>query len=89
MGLQNQTISRFAKGGMTLGMVHQLVSLLKMDMSQMDLCFAHLKGDMLLLYFVPLFQVHLYQIHRRVMVLNPSLDILHGQLIYLLDMLLS
>ena len=90
VGIQNQTISRFAKGEMPLGMqVHQLVNLLKMGMSQMDFYFTHLGGDLLLLYFLPLFQVHMYQSHRRVRVLNPSLDLLHGLLIYLLDMLLT
>ena len=58
-------------------------------MSQMDFGFAHLGGDLLLLCFLPLFEVHLYQSHQRVRVLNPSLNLLHGQLIYLLDLLLT
>ena len=90
VGLQNQTVSRFSKDGMPLGMqVHELINLLKMGMSQVDFCFANLGGDLLLLDFLPLCQVHLYQSHRRVRDLNPSLDLLHGEVIYLLDLLLS
>ena len=89
VGFQNQTISKFVKGGTPLGMqVQHLVNLLKRGMSQVDFCFAHLGGDLVLLYFLPLFQVHMYHSHRRVRLLNPSLDLLHGQLIYLLDLLL-
>ena len=58
-------------------------------MPQVDFCFTDLQGDLPLLNFLPLFQVHMYPSHQSIRDLNPYLDLLHGELIYLLDLLLS